>query len=151
MINGDWNAAYREELRAFPNGKFKDQVDASSRAFHGLGRRFTGSRLSSPARCSTRSGRQSHRGCRGEMLLRSTTAFEPGGAIVIISAYFGDSLLLRKGPRCGCKVVVRRLSVVFRARYSVWDEVTSFPFRRCLRSFRRWGGSTYVRNANRKR
>ena len=37
MINGDWNAAYREELRAFPNGKFKDQVDASSRAFHGRG------------------------------------------------------------------------------------------------------------------
>ena len=33
MVNGDWNAPYREELRAFPNGKFKDQVDASSRAF----------------------------------------------------------------------------------------------------------------------
>ncbi len=36
MINGDWNAAYREELRGFPNGKFKDQADASSRAFAAL-------------------------------------------------------------------------------------------------------------------
>jgi phage terminase large subunit-like protein len=33
MVAGDWNAAYREELRAFPNGKYADQVDASSRAF----------------------------------------------------------------------------------------------------------------------
>lgn len=32
MIRGDWNAAYREELRAFPFGKHDDQVDASSRA-----------------------------------------------------------------------------------------------------------------------
>jgi len=32
MIPGDWNAAYREELRAFPYGKYDDQVDASSRA-----------------------------------------------------------------------------------------------------------------------
>ena len=32
LINGDWNAAYREELRAFPYGKWDDQVDASSRA-----------------------------------------------------------------------------------------------------------------------
>ena len=36
MIDADWNAAYREELRAFPNGKFKDQVDASSRTFMAL-------------------------------------------------------------------------------------------------------------------
>ncbi len=36
MINGDWNAAYREELRGFPNGKYCDQVDASSRAFAAL-------------------------------------------------------------------------------------------------------------------
>ena len=33
MVRGDWNAAYREELRNFPAGSFKDQVDASSRAF----------------------------------------------------------------------------------------------------------------------
>jgi len=32
MIVGGWNAAYREELRAFPYGKYDDQVDASSRA-----------------------------------------------------------------------------------------------------------------------
>ena len=32
MIVGDWNAAYKEELRSFPNGKWDDQVDASSRA-----------------------------------------------------------------------------------------------------------------------
>ena len=36
MIDADWNAAYREELRAFPNGKYCDQVDASSRAFSAL-------------------------------------------------------------------------------------------------------------------
>ena len=33
MIVGDWNAAYRNELRSFPYGKYDDQVDASSRAF----------------------------------------------------------------------------------------------------------------------
>ena len=33
MIPGDWNHAYREELRSFPYGKYDDQVDASSRAF----------------------------------------------------------------------------------------------------------------------
>jgi predicted phage terminase large subunit-like protein len=33
MLEGDWNAAYREELRSFPYGKWDDQVDASSRAF----------------------------------------------------------------------------------------------------------------------
>jgi len=32
MIVGDWNAAYRNELRSFPYGKYDDQVDASSRA-----------------------------------------------------------------------------------------------------------------------
>ncbi len=32
MIEASWNASYREELRAFPYGKFDDQVDASSRA-----------------------------------------------------------------------------------------------------------------------
>jgi predicted phage terminase large subunit-like protein len=33
MLEGDWNASYREELRSFPYGKFDDVVDASSRAF----------------------------------------------------------------------------------------------------------------------
>lgn len=33
MVRGDWNAAYLDELRAFPNGSHDDQVDASSRAF----------------------------------------------------------------------------------------------------------------------
>lgn len=32
LLRGAWNNAYTEELRMFPNG-FKDQVDASSRAF----------------------------------------------------------------------------------------------------------------------
>jgi predicted phage terminase large subunit-like protein len=32
MIEGEWNAAYREELRAFPYGRHDDMVDASSRA-----------------------------------------------------------------------------------------------------------------------
>ena len=33
LVRGDWNAAYIEELRNFPAGSFKDQVDATSRAF----------------------------------------------------------------------------------------------------------------------
>jgi predicted phage terminase large subunit-like protein len=33
MLKGEWNHDYREELRLFPGGAFKDQVDASSRAF----------------------------------------------------------------------------------------------------------------------
>lgn len=36
MLRGDWNAKYREELRGFPNAKWDDQVDASSRAFNRL-------------------------------------------------------------------------------------------------------------------
>jgi len=32
MIEGDWNASFREELRAFPYGRHDDQVDAASRA-----------------------------------------------------------------------------------------------------------------------
>jgi predicted phage terminase large subunit-like protein len=36
MFAAEWNAAYREELRAFPYGKNDDQVDASSRAFMAL-------------------------------------------------------------------------------------------------------------------
>jgi predicted phage terminase large subunit-like protein len=33
FVKGAWNHDYREELRNFPAGKFKDQVDASSRCF----------------------------------------------------------------------------------------------------------------------
>lgn len=33
LIEGAWNEAYLDELCMFPAGKFKDQVDASSRAF----------------------------------------------------------------------------------------------------------------------
>ncbi len=33
LVKGDWNEAYIDELAAFPTGKFKDQVDASSGAF----------------------------------------------------------------------------------------------------------------------
>jgi len=33
MIVGEWNAKYLEELRYWPNSKYKDQVDASSGAF----------------------------------------------------------------------------------------------------------------------
>jgi predicted phage terminase large subunit-like protein len=36
MVRADSNAAYREELRAFPFAKYDDQVDASSRAFMAL-------------------------------------------------------------------------------------------------------------------
>lgn len=33
MVRGAWNRPFVEELRVFPNGKYKDQVDAASRAF----------------------------------------------------------------------------------------------------------------------
>lgn len=33
MVRAPWNAALREEMRAFPNTMFKDQVDALSRAY----------------------------------------------------------------------------------------------------------------------
>lgn len=33
LVAGPWNQIYLDELKDFPNGKFKDQVDASSRAF----------------------------------------------------------------------------------------------------------------------
>ena len=36
MLKGDWNKAYIEELRNFPNGKHDDRVDASSDAFNEL-------------------------------------------------------------------------------------------------------------------
>lgn len=36
LVRGDWNAEYIEELRNFPGGSLKDQVDASSRAFQEL-------------------------------------------------------------------------------------------------------------------
>ena len=36
ILEGDWNAAYLDEICAFPNGEFMDQVDATSRAFNSL-------------------------------------------------------------------------------------------------------------------
>lgn len=36
IVEGDWNKDYLDELTAFPFGKFKDQVDASSGAFNKL-------------------------------------------------------------------------------------------------------------------
>ncbi len=36
MIKGDWNKAFKEELRQFPRGKYKDQVDSASDAFNEL-------------------------------------------------------------------------------------------------------------------
>jgi predicted phage terminase large subunit-like protein len=33
LVAGNWHYAYLDELESFPNGKFKDQVDASSGAF----------------------------------------------------------------------------------------------------------------------
>jgi predicted phage terminase large subunit-like protein len=36
MIKGAWNKAFKEELRQFPRGKYKDQVDSSSDAFNEL-------------------------------------------------------------------------------------------------------------------
>ena len=36
MIRGPWNKAFKEELRQFPRGKYKDQVDSASDAFNEL-------------------------------------------------------------------------------------------------------------------
>lgn len=36
ILKGDWNAAFLDEICAFPNGEFMDQVDAASRAFNEL-------------------------------------------------------------------------------------------------------------------
>lgn len=36
LLLGDWNETYLEELVSFPNGTYKDQVDASSGAFNKL-------------------------------------------------------------------------------------------------------------------
>jgi predicted phage terminase large subunit-like protein len=36
LVRGKWNSQYIEELRLFPGGNLKDQVDASSRAFQQL-------------------------------------------------------------------------------------------------------------------
>jgi predicted phage terminase large subunit-like protein len=36
MVYGDWNDAYKNELRYFPRSKFKDQVDGSSGSFNRL-------------------------------------------------------------------------------------------------------------------
>jgi len=39
LLEGAWNKEYVEELRLFPRGKFKDQVDASSQAFSSLAKK----------------------------------------------------------------------------------------------------------------
>ena len=36
LLEGEWNQAFIEEAETFPRGKFKDQVDAASRAFSEL-------------------------------------------------------------------------------------------------------------------
>lgn len=38
MVKGDWNKDYTNEMRHFPNSKFKDQIDASAMAFSRLNR-----------------------------------------------------------------------------------------------------------------
>lgn len=36
MLRGDWNKPLKDEMRSFPNGTYKDQVDALSRAYSRL-------------------------------------------------------------------------------------------------------------------
>ena len=36
LVEGDWNAAFLDEITTFPVGKWKDQVDAASSAFREL-------------------------------------------------------------------------------------------------------------------
>jgi len=42
LLRGAWNTAFVEELRAFPRGRYDDQVDAASDAFNDLVRRRLG-------------------------------------------------------------------------------------------------------------
>jgi hypothetical protein len=34
LVNGQWNEKFKSEAKTFPNGRYKDQIDAASRAFH---------------------------------------------------------------------------------------------------------------------
>lgn len=43
LVKGDWNREFMEELALFPAGKWKDQVDAASRAFGELATKRTAS------------------------------------------------------------------------------------------------------------
>jgi predicted phage terminase large subunit-like protein len=36
LVKGSWNDPYLNEFASFPTGEFKDQVDASTRAYHQL-------------------------------------------------------------------------------------------------------------------
>lgn len=45
LVAGDWNKAYLDELCGFPNGKYKDQVDASSGACNKLALMIVGGGL----------------------------------------------------------------------------------------------------------
>jgi phage terminase large subunit-like protein len=36
ILEGDWNTEYMNEMAGFPNGLYKDQVDASSGGFNKL-------------------------------------------------------------------------------------------------------------------
>ena len=42
LVRGDWNQAFLNEAALFPNGEFKDQIDAASRAYFNLLRRRVG-------------------------------------------------------------------------------------------------------------
>ena len=41
LVEGDWNKAFIDELCAFPNGAYDDQVDAAAAAFRALTRRIS--------------------------------------------------------------------------------------------------------------
>ncbi len=34
VIQGDWNKAFKDELEMFPNGTYKDQVDAAAAGYN---------------------------------------------------------------------------------------------------------------------
>jgi len=48
LVRGPWNEAFLEEIGLFPNGKFKDQVDALSRAFARLVRPVANNEFAGP-------------------------------------------------------------------------------------------------------
>jgi len=48
LLKGPWNEAYLAEAELFPNGKFKDQIDATSRAFARIVRPVTNDVFGAP-------------------------------------------------------------------------------------------------------
>ena len=70
-VNGEWWRAYRDELAVFPLGKYKDQVDASSRAHQRVCLMLERFRLGAPARISKETEERSRKKAEAEETARN--------------------------------------------------------------------------------